>query len=220
MAQRPPQGFSGFRPEDFQVFQVPDFAGRMQALRTYLRPRLVDLAQNLAPTLAQAAGVNLYAHVAAHLRRRVHPPEETWAAFGPSPRSYKDAAHYALGVTAQGIWLRLVLKDEAGEDRRALAHLLQRRRQGERAWSLPDLLEVKSEGEPPLSWQAWEEAGHPGWERLLRRQGAQWSVGRSFPRHDGRLSRLSSLEDLAAQGLAEVLPLWRCLPSWPERPSS
>jgi hypothetical protein len=118
--------FRGFGPSDLEVFALDGFEARMAALRTQIRPKLVALGEELAPALAAAAGAPVYAHTASHMRRRVNPPEETWVAFGPSPRGYKRYGHLAAGVGRDGAWVRFIVKPEC-DQRPAWADVLERR---------------------------------------------------------------------------------------------
>lgn len=107
--------FEPFTPQDIEVFAIPGFEPRMAAMRARVRPKLVDLGAELAPRLGAATGLAFHPHVASHARRRVHPPDETWAAFGPSPRGYKRYGHLAVGVGGDGPWVRFVIKPECDE---------------------------------------------------------------------------------------------------------
>lgn len=204
--------FAGFVAADFDVFALDGFEARMAALRGHLRPRLVVLADALAPPLSRLAGTTLYPHVAAHMRRSVNPPPETWAAFGPDPRRYKALAHYALGVDRDGLWLRLVLKDEALSDRQALARRLAAA-PGSALGDLPADLEVRT---AVAARPVRERPSEAEIARLGRANAAQWAVGRAVPRSDPALARRPGVEALAVDALAALLPLWRRLPSWPE----
>jgi uncharacterized protein YktB (UPF0637 family) len=212
-----PLPFRGFVPDDFGVFALPGFDARMQELRGYLRPRLLVMADTVRPALEAALGRPLFPHVAAHLRRRVNPPAETWAAFGPSPRGYKSFAHFAVGIDVQGIFLRLVLKEEALQDRRFLGGLL-----GDDSTAclnrLPDHLTLHAEPEPPgltdLSLGAVRTQGAAFVSGLLRTHDSQWAVGLDVARDDRRLGDVRAFTKLASQTLREVLPLWQVLPSW------
>jgi uncharacterized protein YktB (UPF0637 family) len=203
--------FAGFVAEDFDVFALEGFEQRMRALREHLRPRLVVLADALAPGLSRLAGTTLYPHVAAHLRRTVNPPPETWAAFGPDPRRYKAFAHYALGVAEHGVWLRLVLKDEALADRQALGRHLAIQPRAALADLPADMEVVSAAGVRPVRGRPDENEV----ARLSRRSDAQWAVGVSLSRDDAGLGSRAGVEALAAETLTALLPLWHRLPSWP-----
>jgi uncharacterized protein YktB (UPF0637 family) len=87
------------RAELFQVFEIPDFEGRMTALRAQVSPWLAQVGTALAPSLAELAGGPIYPHVALHARRTVNPPEDTWVAFGPRARGYKAERHFKVAVS-------------------------------------------------------------------------------------------------------------------------
>lgn len=204
--------FSGFIAADFDVFALEGFEARMAALRGHLRPRLVVLADALAPRLSRLAGTTLYPHVAAHMRRSVNPPPETWAAFGPDPRRYKALAHYALGIDRDGLWLRLVLKDEALADRQALARRLAQAPRSALA-DLPADMDIRTAvADHPVR----ERPSETEIARLGRASEAQWAVGRTVPRTDPALGSRHGIEALAVEVLTALLPLWHRLPSWPE----
>ena len=113
----------GFTRIDFEVFTVPGFNERMQQIYVHVRPKLLKLANNLAPELGRKLRLEFFPHVARHARRTVNPPPETWAAFGPSPRGYKRYGYLALCISSVGLQARAVVKSEA--DRRpAIAETL------------------------------------------------------------------------------------------------
>ncbi len=103
----------GFTIVDFEVFKVPGFSERMQQLYALVRPKLLRLGDELAPELTRKLGMDFFPHVAKHQRRTVNPPPETWAAWGPSPRSYKRYGYLALCISSVGLHARCVVKSEA-----------------------------------------------------------------------------------------------------------
>lgn len=114
---------AAFTEDDYAVFALQPFEARMSALRAQIRPKLVSYGQALAERLRAEGGVELWPHVAKHMRRKVNPPEDTWLALARSQRGYKRYAHFALGIEKQGLYARLVLKEEA-EDKKILAQRL------------------------------------------------------------------------------------------------
>jgi uncharacterized protein YktB (UPF0637 family) len=112
-----------FARDDFEVFGIPTFAERMQAIKERIQPKLSALGKQLQPALRELVQDEIYPHVAKHARRTVNPPPETWVAFGPSPRGYKKFGHFGLVVSRGGLHTRIVVKDEA-ESRPHVAKLL------------------------------------------------------------------------------------------------
>jgi uncharacterized protein YktB (UPF0637 family) len=106
-------GTLGFTAVDFSVFKVEGFNERMQQIYQHVRPKLVQLGDELAPELARRLHMEFFPHVAKHARRTVNPPPETWAAFGPSPKGYKRYGYLALCVSGAGLHARAVVKTEA-----------------------------------------------------------------------------------------------------------
>lgn len=106
--------FAGFPAAVFEVFRQEDFDACMAALRREATPRLSALGQQLVPALSARLQAAAYAHVARHLRRRVHPPEDTWVAWSTTPRGYKAQVHFEVGVARRGGFVRLAALAEAG----------------------------------------------------------------------------------------------------------
>ena len=103
----------GFTPADFEVFTVDGCNERMQQIYAHVRPKLIRLGDELAPEIARRLRMEFFPHVAKHARRTVNPPPETWAAFGPSPKSYTRFGYLALCISGAGIHARAVVKSEA-----------------------------------------------------------------------------------------------------------
>jgi uncharacterized protein YktB (UPF0637 family) len=97
--------FDGFTAKDFQVFAIPEFPGRMAAIRGQIQPKLFALAEEIAPKLKPIVGSETFSHVAKHMRRTVNPPDDTWVAFGPEKRGYKKAQHLKLAISRHCIRL-------------------------------------------------------------------------------------------------------------------
>jgi uncharacterized protein YktB (UPF0637 family) len=88
-----------FTLHDFKIFDIPGFHDRMTAILTCIRPKLTSIGERLAPKVSPLVDVPLYVHVAKHARRTVNPPDDTWAAFGASPRGYKKDVHFKVAVS-------------------------------------------------------------------------------------------------------------------------
>lgn len=91
-------GFPAFTQEDFDVFTIPGLEPRMEALIAQIRPKLALLGERLAPELSVLAGEEMFAHVAKHARRTVHPPADTWVAWAANKRGYKMLPHFQVGL--------------------------------------------------------------------------------------------------------------------------
>jgi uncharacterized protein YktB (UPF0637 family) len=102
-----------FSRADFEVFSIEGFSARMEKIHELIRPRLMRLGSELAPELSRKLHLELFPHVAKHMRATASPPAETWTAWGPSPNGYKRYGYLALCVSGAGIHARAVVKAEA-----------------------------------------------------------------------------------------------------------
>ncbi|HEY9898435.1 MAG TPA: DUF1054 domain-containing protein [Pantanalinema sp.] len=108
IAPLPPR-LAGFSAEDFDVFSIPDFTARMEALKARVRPKLEALGAALAPELGAMLGEPVYPHVAKHARRTVNPPDDTWVAWSTQPRGYKAHPHFQLGLWGTHVFAQFAL---------------------------------------------------------------------------------------------------------------
>jgi uncharacterized protein YktB (UPF0637 family) len=110
--------FSGFTQADFEIFAIPDFEGRMGAIRAQIRPKLVALGADLNATVERITGIPTFPHAAQHMRRRVNPPVETWAAFTRDKRGYKRWTHYRIAIGEGGVRVTVFVEDDADDKSR------------------------------------------------------------------------------------------------------
>ncbi|MNY04325.1 hypothetical protein D3C86_1369980 [compost metagenome] len=104
-----PSRLAGFSAADFDVFGLPDFASRMEALKARVRPKLEAFGAALAPELSAMLGEPVYPHVAKHARRTVNPPNDTWVAWSTNPRGYKAHPHFQLGLWGSHVFAQFAL---------------------------------------------------------------------------------------------------------------
>mgnify|MGYP001394645168 FL=1 len=105
--------FTGFTEKDFEVFAVEGLEPRMKALIATVRPKLEALGEMFAPRLTAITGEDMYAHVAKHARRTVHPPDNTWVAFSSDKRGYKKHPHFQIGLWRTHVFVWFAVIDEA-----------------------------------------------------------------------------------------------------------
>src|SRR5262245_15546823 len=96
----------------------------MGAIRSEIRPTLLALGEDLAPGIEEIAGTTIFPHAAQHMRRRVHPPVETWAAFARDRKGYKRWTHYRVAIREAGIRVTVFVEDDA-EDKGAFGASLE-----------------------------------------------------------------------------------------------
>jgi uncharacterized protein YktB (UPF0637 family) len=95
--------FPAFSPADFKVFEIPDFAERMEAIKRRIRPKLESVGRELSPDVGRLGGAEAFTHVARHARRTVNPPDDTWVAFAGDKRGYKKHCHFKVAVSRGAI---------------------------------------------------------------------------------------------------------------------
>ncbi len=101
--------FPAFTQQEFDVFTVPGLEPRMEALIAHVRPKLETAGQLISPYLSALCGEVMYAHVAKHARRTVHPPHDTWVAWAPNKRGYKAHPHFQFGLWESHLFIQFAL---------------------------------------------------------------------------------------------------------------
>jgi uncharacterized protein YktB (UPF0637 family) len=166
-----------FSQEDLEVFTLPGFEERMQAIRERIHPKLAELGDRIVEPLSQKAGEPLHPHVAKHARRSVNPPEDTWVAFGPEKRGYKKYPYLGIAVSQFGVHTQVVAKQETWDtDRLAMADRLDARRPRLR---LANFQDWKFESAP-----AEQEADDAFWDARLHKMRLKTGgldMGRTLP---------------------------------------
>lgn len=99
--------------QDFEVFETPGLAERMELLSSKVRPKFEDLGKSYAAFFSALTGEEFYPHVAKHMRRSVNPPNDSWVAFAPYKRGYKAIPHFQIGLWKSHVFVILAVIYEA-----------------------------------------------------------------------------------------------------------
>jgi uncharacterized protein YktB (UPF0637 family) len=102
-----------FQQTDLDIFKIPEFKKRMEGIQRQVRPKLILLGEEVKFLLMNQFKQDFFPHTAKHMRRTVNPPDETWVAFGPSPRGYKAFVYFSFCIGKAGMQARVVVKDES-----------------------------------------------------------------------------------------------------------
>lgn len=207
VAASPADRFRGLPVAAFEVFHVDGFDARMAALRREATPRLAALGQELLPALSHRWGMPAYAHVARHLRRRVHPPEDTWVAWSTSARGYKAEIHFEVGLSRLSAFVRLAALPEAGPAKMALLNQL-----------TPERLETLTAGTQPVLFTPDHHgvvqvpvgeltADWAHWVRQASRTQHGWALVVGTPRAGVVRRRGAWAEDVLA-AMDQLWPVW------------
>lgn len=202
--------FEGFDSNDFAVFGIPGLEPRMEALIARIRPKLEALGGELAPYLSALCGQEMYPHVAKHARRTVHPPGDTWVAWGPNRRGYKALPHFQVGLFGTHLFAVFAIIYES-PNKAIFAESLARQGSG-LTGSLPahffwstDHLDPKGTAQSDMSDMAFETLAR----RLKDVKKAEVTCGLRIDREDPLLGDGEALEQTVKQTFETLLPLYR-----------
>ncbi|MCD5002184.1 DUF1054 domain-containing protein [Enterococcus saccharolyticus] len=168
-----------FNETSFEVFQVEGLDERMAAIRKDIQPVFQSLNEYFKDKLEPEVEDELFIHIAQHIRRTVHPPENTWSALSRQKRGYKMEAHFQLGIFPEYVFMWLSIIDQPkGKEQMADALL------AHPEWwtNLPkDFVfnkdHTKSDYEP-LTHESFEKA----LQRLKKVKKSELQIGRIIPK--------------------------------------
>jgi uncharacterized protein YktB (UPF0637 family) len=204
---------TAFYAGDFKVFDEPEFAARMGAIRERLRPKLEAVGHSLRQGVERATGSTVFPHVARHARRTVNPPDDTWVAFGPDVRGYKKHGHFKVAVSRHAVRFLFEVGPEHGDKQRWAA-----------AWKknaprlAPVLRRVKG-----LAWFKNEHDEEPAAaladltperlaelaDELTRTRDGQLVLGRAVPASEAARWTEAAYRDAALATFRALAPLYR-----------
>ncbi|WP_379133349.1 DUF1054 domain-containing protein [Paenibacillus sp. sgz500958] len=202
--------FSGFTEQDFDVFLIPGLAPRMDALIEQVRPKLNVLGAEISPVLSAVCGEEMFPHVAKHARRTVHPPNDTWVAWGPAKRGYKALPHFQVGMFHSHVFIvfaiiyespnKLIFADALS------SHLTNIRKSlpGSYFWST-DHLDPRGIKQTEMSGKDFEEIAR----KLKEVKKGEVTCGLRLDRDDPLLSDGEALLKVITETFETLLPLYR-----------
>jgi uncharacterized protein YktB (UPF0637 family) len=212
--------FAGFTPEDFAVFEAPDYATRMPLLRERIKPGLAQIGAALPERLSLALHETFYAHVAQHLRRTVNAPQETWVAFARASRAYKPYVHLRAAISADRFRVLAFVEDDA-DDKLRFAQNLERNAAALALYLLhhPTIQAydiVDAEGKP-LHGHALDAPALRGFAaRMQRVKGQHARFGIAFAPSHPILANGPELLDAIVDAAVKLKPIYDCgvFPDW------
>jgi uncharacterized protein YktB (UPF0637 family) len=202
--------FTGFTDGDFEIFSIPDFAGRMGAIRAEIRPKLVALGEDLSARVEALSGLPTFPHAALHMRRRVNPSVETWVAFGRDRKGYKRWTHYRIAISGTGVRVTVFVEDDADDKPQFGARLEKGARKliSELGKTAPVLWYTLNGDEPiPQSRLKTVQLSEAG-AALQRLKTARFQAG--IPMHREEAARMdpAKLEEWSLDQMAVLKPLY------------
>ncbi len=108
-----------FHQEVFDVFEIEGLDQRMPAIQKRVQPVFRKYGHHLAEFIKEELDLDQAppVHVAKHLQRKKHAPENTWVAIGGDKRGYKRYPHFEIGINSDYVLVTLALLDKV--DRKA-----------------------------------------------------------------------------------------------------
>lgn len=200
----------GFASEDFDVFAIPGLEPRMKALKERVRPKLEAIGEAVVPFLSSRLGEPVYAHVAKHARRTVHPPNDTWVAWATNKRGYKAHPHFQTGLWQTHMFIVFALIYES-PDKGAFARNLKERLS--EIWPLiPDhflLSEDHTKPEAVRKGCLTPDQVRQRLDRLETVKKAEFLCGIHLDRNDPVTGDPNRLVNTIEETMEKLLPLYR-----------
>ena len=205
--------FKGFTQRDFDIFDLPDFSSRMPTLKAEITPKLKLLAEVIAPQLPEVTGHPMHVHVAAHLRRTVNAPEETWAAYAREKRAYKPYVHFRTAINGGGIKITCFLEDYAGDKPSFAANLAKNSvKLASYLKEHPEILsyDMMDPYGKPLAGRALDKKALKAFaERLKTVKSQHASFGIYIPRTDPTVVDSNALSSEIIKAITLLMPLYQ-----------
>ncbi len=200
----------GFTREDFDVFAIPGLEPRMEALKERVRPKLEAIGEAVVPFLSSRLGEPVYAHVAKHARRTVHPPDDTWVAWATNKRGYKSHPHFQVGLWQTHLFIVVALIYES-PDKGAFARNL--KEQLQEIWpSIPDHFILSDDHTKPGAVRKGALTPDQMKQRLDRLENvkkAEFLCGIHLDRNDPVVGNPDRLLNTIEETFNKLLPLYR-----------
>lgn len=203
-------GFTGFTQTDFDTFHIEGLEARMQAIRERIQPKFKALGDSLADELSVLSGREMHLHIAKHLRRKVHPPVDTWLAICPNKRGYKQVPHFQVGLFDDHlfIWLALIYELPNKQD---IADAYAKNIKTIRA-ELPDTF-LLSYDHMKKDTVAVKNLDNQAWTASLQRfrnvKKAELLIGLNVSAEDSIVSDGAKLELLIKETFEKLMPLYQ-----------
>ncbi len=196
-----------FNKEDFNVFDIQGLDERMAGIRERIQPKFRHFAAAGARLIvSEDEADSVPVHVAKHLRRTKHAPENTWCAIGGDARGYKKYPHFQIGIAKDGVSFYLCLIDQPVKEKEMAAALLER---------IPELEQLPRDyvvsvdhtvsAVLPIEAVDWQ----PVLIRLRDVKKAELLIGRKLAPADPRLATEEGTLAVMEETLRELLPIYR-----------
>ncbi len=182
----------------------------MAGIRERIQPKFREIAEELSGDLTALAGKEMYLHIAKHARRTVNPPVDTWLAFSPNKRGYKQYPHFQIGLFDDRvfIWLACIyeIADKAAVADRLLAGIDRiRDALPEDAQLSTDHMKKGAGDVSAMNRSDWESALH----RFRNVKNAELLIGRQIAKDDPIVHDGERFIALARGMMRQLAPIYK-----------
>jgi uncharacterized protein YktB (UPF0637 family) len=202
--------FTGFAQKDFDTFHIEGLDARMEAIRERIQPKFKELGDSLAADLSALSGNKMHLHIAKHLRRKIHPPVDTWLAICHTKRGYKQVPHFQVGLFDDRLFIWLALIYEL-PNKQAIADAYTKNLNKIRE-ELPDSF-LLSFDHMKKDTVAVKDLDKKAWTASLKRfrdvKKAELLIGLNVSADDAVVSDGDKLEQLIKETFEKLIPLYK-----------
>lgn len=197
-----------FTDKSFDVFQVDGLEGRMTSIRSEVQPIFQELNEYFKEKLEPTIDGELFIHIAQHIRRSVHAPENTWSALSQQKRGYKMEAHFQLGIFPEYVFMWLSVIDQPkGKEQMAEALLAH----SEWWQELPTDFVFNKDHTMSDYYPLEAKTIEPAIQRLKKVKKSEIQIGRVIPRESPLWQNPEKARDYMLATYEALLPMYQGL---------
>lgn len=195
-----------FNKDDFDVFLIQGLDERMAGIRENVQPKFRHFAGEAVDLLkAELEGAVLPIHIAKHLRRTKHAPDNTWCAIGGDKRGYKKYPHFQIAISGEGVAFYLCLIDQPLKEKEMAKRLLANI---PLLGTLPDDFVVSVDHTAAAVMPIAETDWPLVLERLHDVKKAELMIGRNLRKDDPRLSNEEGTQAIMRETFMRLLHVY------------
>lgn len=199
--------FNGFNQEDFNTFLIDGLDERMEAIKERIQPKFSAIYQIIEEDVKEAAGHEMFLHIARHARRTVNPPSDTWSAFCHNKRGYKKHPHFQIGLWEDNlfVWLAYIYESPYKKDigRKFLDEIDDIQR------TIPNDFYISLDHTKNEASQLQNTDLHKGLERFYKVKKGEFLVGKRFASDDPIVQDSEALIKEIKHTIHTLAPIYR-----------
>lgn len=182
----------------------------MAGIRERIQPKFKAIGELLADDLTVLTGSEMFLHIARHARRKVNAPVDTWMAFSPSKRGYKQYPHFQIGLFDDRVFIWLAFIYEVANKAEIAGRLLAnidriRKALPEDAFVSFDHMKKDARSVSGISASDWESY----FLRFRNMKNAEILIGKQIGKDDRVVRDGERFIELARTVLRQVTPIYK-----------